>query len=190
MNKLHKMDTQIKVDAIIGIDPGASGGIAVWRSGMNVRTLKIPKNLIDLRQFLEYMQQIARPIVFLEKINVRPDDVMVGADGANLGKLYRIQKMIAQFEQLKAAISFSGIPFVLVHPMTWQSTLKLRRQGETKADRKARYKDVAGQLYPGVAATLWNADAVLIMHFGRYVLQNDLKWVKHNLPEGLHEKLF
>ena len=47
--------------------------------------------------------------------------------------------------------------------------------------RKNRYKKVAQNLYPEVNVTLWNSDAILLMHFGRVVLLNDLKWVKENL---------
>ena len=39
----------MKVDCIIGIDPGANGGIAVYRvHGQKVDVLKMPKELSDL----------------------------------------------------------------------------------------------------------------------------------------------
>lgn len=185
------MESKIKVNCVIGIDPGANGGIAVYTPGDIPKVAKMPKDVTDLRDFLKYYADTYHPIVFLEKLSVRPDDVMVQGDRAAMGKLYRIQRMMANFEHLKALIEIAGIPFVLCHPMTWQTKLKLRIKGqhEEKAERKNRYKDAAAKLYPGVDVTLWNSDALLLMHFGRWALVNDVKWVKANLPEREQSKL-
>ena len=117
---------------------------------------------------------------------------MVEGDRAAMGKMYRIQHMMAGYEQLKALMEFAGVPFVQVHPGKWQSKLSLRVRGvmEEKHDRKKRYQQVAGQLYPGVKVTLWNADALLIMHFGRRMLVSELDWVRDQLPRKEWEKLF
>ena len=186
------METKIKINCVIGVDPGAGGGIAVFIPGRNTKAIKMPKDIAQLRDFFAYYAENYKPIVFLEKLSVRPDDVVVQGDKAAMGKLYRIQKMMANFEHLKALIETSGIPYVLVHPLSWQTKLILRVRGvhEEKADRKRRYKDAAAQLYPGVNVTLWNADALLLLHFGRWALVNDIKWVKANLPEREHAKLF
>lgn len=181
---------ELKIDCIIAIDAGANGGISVYSQGQ-VESVKMPKNIKDVAEYINYWKGIRKPIVFLEKINVRPDDASVGADGkVNMGKLYRIQKMMANFESLKAAIQFCDVPYVLVHPMKWQSGLKLRIKGEEKTERKARYKSIAKSFYPRQNVTLWNADALLIMHFARYILVNDLKWVLAQLPEQEQTKLF
>lgn len=180
----------LTIDCIIAIDPGANGGIAVYSQGQ-VESVKMPKEVTDVVEYINYWKSIRKPIVFLEKLNIRPDDVSVSNDGqSNMGKLYRIQKMIANFEGLKAAIQFSGVPFVLVHPMKWQSGLKMRIKGEEKAERKKRYKEVAQSLYKSQKATMWNCDALLIMHFARKVLVNDLQWVLSQLPSNEQKKLF
>lgn len=154
----------------------------------------MPEDINDIRDYLNHLKTICSPIVFLEKLSVRPDDITPGADGVNMGKLYRIQKMLANFEQLKATIAVCDVPFVMVHPMKWQNDLKLRikvkGKKEEKADRKRRFRDIAGKLYPEIAPTLWNADATLIMHFGRFVLQNNPGWVLENLPSQMHSRLF
>lgn len=185
-------DKKITINCVIGIDPGANGGIAIFIPGQHTKALKIPKDLTELRDFFAYYMDNYKPIVFLEKLSVRPDDVVVQGDRAAMGKLYRIQKLMANFEHLKALVEIAGIPYVMVHPMTWQTTLKLRVRGqhEEKADRKRRYQKHAAKLYPGVKVTLWNADAMLLMHFGRYVLVNNPKWVKEQLPEREYQKLF
>ena len=111
-----------------------------------------------------------------------------------MGKLYRIQKMLQNFEHLKAIITVAEIPFVLVNAMKWQNDLKLRikvkGKKEEKADRKRRFRDIAGKLYPEITPALWNADATLIMHFGRYILHNNPRWVLENLPAPMHDRLF
>lgn len=166
-------------NAVIGIDPGAQGGLAVFIPGQRVKTVKMPKEVRDLRDFFEYYADNFKPIVFLEKLSVRPDDIK-----DNPGKIYRIQRMLANFEHLKAIMESEGVPYVLVHPMSWQTRLGLRVKGqhEEKAARKKRYRATAERLYPAVKTTLWNSDALLIMHFGRKVLIDDVKWVLANLP--------
>lgn len=186
------METKIRINCVIGVDPGAAGGIAVFIPGANAKALRMPKDITDLCDFFAYYRDNYRPIVFLEKLSVRPDDVTADGSRANLGKLYRIQRMMANYEHLKAVIEMSGVPYVMVHPMTWQTKLNLRTRGvhEEKAARKRKYRGFAQASYPEIKVTLWNADALLIMHFGRWALVNDAKWVKANLPEKERQKLF
>lgn len=189
------MEQKIKISAVIGIDPGANGGIAIFIPGTKVKVVKMPKDIADLGDFFAYYKENYHPIIFLEKLSVRPDDVMVEGDKAAMGKLYRIQRMMANYEQIKAIIEMNNIPYVMVHPGKWTSYLGLRvtsRKGvkETKQERKNRYKGFAQKNYPSVNVTLWNADALNIMHFARKVLVNDLPWVRANLPTKEHAKLF
>lgn len=180
---------ELKPMTVIGIDPGAQGGIAVYVPGQNVKRHKMPKENEDLQGLLKYYAECYNCIAFVEKLSLRPDDVVVENGKKNMGKAFRVQKMMANFEHLKAVLEVIGIPFALVHPMSWQSKLGLRIKGEEKKHRKDRYKEEARRLYGG-NVTLWNADALLIMHFGRWVLKNDLKWLLQNLPEREHAKLF
>lgn len=180
------------INCIIGIDPGASGGIAIYIQGTNVKVAKMPKDIAELRDFFAYYRENYKPLVFLEKLSVRPDDITSDDKGTNMGKLYRIQKMMANFEHLKAMMEAEGVPYVMVHAMTWQTKLKLRERGEKedKAVRKRRYCTVAAKFYPSSKVTLWNADALLIMHFGRWAVVNDIQWVRSNLPQAAQSKLF
>ena len=186
------MENKIKINCVIGVDPGAAGGIAVFILNQMTKAVKMPKDITELRDFFLYYAENYKPIVFLEKLSVRPDDIQADGGKANMGKLYRVQKMIANYEHLKAIIESAGVPYVLTHPMTWQTDLKLRTRGvhEEKADRKRKYRGYAQRNYPEINVTLWNADALLIMHFGRWVLVNNPKWVKSNLPEREYNKLF
>ena len=167
-------------DAIIGIDPGAAGGIAYSHNGI-VKCVKMPKDLNDILQLINYLKTISTPIVFIERLTIRPDDVSVQGAKANMGKMYRIQKMMQSFEHLKALMEVSDVPYCLVTPMKWQSGLRVK--GEEKADRKRRFKNMAAQLYPEIKPTLWNADALLIMRFGINAIENEPKWMKEHINE-------
>lgn len=184
------MEKNIRISAVVGIDPGSNGGIVTWRPNHNITAIKMPKDINELKDYLLYLKSIYSPIVFLEKLSVRPDDVTLGADGVNMGKLYRIQKMLANFEQLKAIITVAEIPYVLIAPISWQQKLRIRIKNEDKKDRKKRYKDIAQSLYPEIKQTMYSCDATLIMHFGRYILQNNPGWVRENLPNNMHNRLF
>ena len=186
------MENKIKINCVIGVDPGAAGGIAVYIPNQKTKAVKMPKDITELLDFFLYYAENYKPIVFLEKLSVRPDDIKADGDKPNMGKLYRVQRMIANYEHLKAIIESAGVPYVLTHPMTWQSALNLRVRGvhEEKADRKRRYCATAAKLYPEIKTTLWNADALLILHFGRWALVNNPKWVKGNLPDREYNKLF
>jgi len=186
------MEEKIKINCVIGVDPGAAGGLAVFIPGQNPKVVKMPKDIRELADFFAYYKENYKPIVFLEKLSVRPDDVMVQGDKAAMGKMYRIQKLMANFEHLKAIIETAGIPYVLCHPLSWQTKLKLRVRGEheEKSSRKRRYAEHAAKLYPGVKVSLWNSDAILLMHFGRWALVNEPNWVKEQLPEREYQKLF
>lgn len=188
------MENKLKINCVIGVDPGAGGGLAVYIVDRGTKVVKMPKDNSDLRDFFTYYAENYNPIVFLEKLSVRPDDIRTDGDKPNMGKLFRVQKMMANYEHLKAIIETSGIPYVMVHPMTWQTKLKLRKRTpgykENKADRKRRYANTVAKVYPGIKVALWNADALLIMTFGRWALKNEPKWVKANLPEREYQKLF
>jgi hypothetical protein len=178
--------SDLKIDCIVAIDPGVSGGLAIWSPNCKVEVKKMPKDLMDLKEYFEYLKSISESVlVFIEKVQLHHGDM--GNDVP--GKAFNIQKMLQGFEKLKVIIEVCEIPFLQVHPMSWQSYLKLRKRGEEKQDRKNRYKAVAQNLYPEIKATLWNSDALLIMHFGRKKKMNDASWILENLPSKLHSKI-
>ena len=183
---------EMKINCVIGVDPGAGGGIAVYVKDGPVKVVKMPKDISELMEFAQYVKDNYKPLVFLEKLSVRPDDIMAKGDGSTMGKLYRIQKMLANYEQLKAIFEAVGVPFIMVHPLSWQTKLGIRERGvhEDKAERKRRYRQYATKLYPQIHVTLWNADALLIMHFGRWVMANDFNWIKSNLPDKVKSTIF
>jgi hypothetical protein len=171
-------------DCILGIDPGASGGIAVWRPNNLTTTVKMPRDILPMKEYLEYVKSISEHrLAFVEKVQLQHNDnFQRGEDG--YGKQFGIQKLLEQFKEVRDTLKIVGIPFVPVHPMTWQSTLNLRKRvPEEKIDRKNRYKEIAQNLYPECKSTLWNCDALLLVEFGRKKIEFDFDWIRQNLPE-------
>lgn len=179
------------INVVIGIDPGHNGGIAIYIPGEQIKTIKMPKDIRDLRDLLQYYADTYNPIIFLEKVSIRQDDINMTGENrkAAMGKLFRIQNMMANYEHLKAIIESCEIPYIMVHPMKWMNTLNLRIKGEEKTERKKRFKEVASNMYH-INATMWSADAILIMTFGRRVLVKELDWVRQQLPQREQYKLF
>lgn len=142
---------------IIGIDPGARGCIAVLHEG-EIKAYKMPIETVDIIAILGKYRE--NSFAVLEKVNSFQADLKEG------GKRYGIDKLLANYHTLKACLVAQNIPYVLAHPMTWQAALKLRIKGELKPARKERYRQIAQIHYPGLRATLWNADALLLTILG------------------------
>jgi hypothetical protein len=155
----------------------------------SLHTSKMPKHANELRKYLQFcIATYGKVCVFIEKLSIQHRDFY------EAGKVFRLQKMMENYSQLKAIIDVCNCDYAEVHPLTWQSRLGLRKRGEEKQERKARYKTEAQKFYPLLKATLWNCDAVLIMHFGRSVLQKisrkDKKWLNDNLNRVYNQDLF
>ena len=164
-------------NCIIGIDPGSNGGIAVEANG-RVLVCKMPTEITKLGEFLKHYREIFSPVAFIEKLAIRHDDLQGG-------KVFRIRKLIAGYEQLKTVVSLCGIDLCEVHPLTWQSRLGLRIKGEEKPKRKARYKEAAQVLFPSLNVTMANCDALHIMRFGIELTKStswkDVKWLNEHM---------
>ena len=175
-------------DKVIGIDVGLSGGIAVfWKD--QIETVRMPsyqktlksgkkRNLTDvlqIKQILEQQKEGYNPIIFIELVQGWLSDA-----SDNAGKAFQIQKMLANYEALKAVITVTDIPFVEVRPQDWQSYLNLKLKGESKKNRKKRYIRFAKSKY-FTPVFAWNGDALCIVEFGRRKLQHDPAWVKESI---------
>lgn len=175
----------MEAKTILGIDPGASGGIALYNYKAGITAVKMPKNISDLSEYLTYVKETyEKPLCFIEKVSSFRQDT------DEPGKRFGIEKMLANYEQLKTCLTIAKIPFVQVYPQSWQHGLNLRKKGESKSDRKNRYKAAAAQYYPEVKTTLWNSDALCIVQFGRMKINTDIDWVLERLPPAAQKELF
>lgn len=176
----------MEAKTIIGIDPGAGGGIALYNYKAGISVVKMPKNVTDLSAYLKYIKDTyENPLCFVEKVSA-----WRGEELDSPGKSFGINKMLANFEQLKTVLTLTGIPYVQVYPISWQSALHLRKKGEEKKDRKNRYKAAAASYYPEIKVTLWNSDALCIAHFGRLKFNTDIDWIKDRLPPAAQKEIF
>jgi len=172
----------MKFDKVIGIDPGISGGIAVWTE-KSCGTALMPSrkrnngkgNETDVQELARILQEQKEdyvPIVFMERVQAWMSD-----QEDNPGKRFRIQRMLANYEALRTAIMMVNIPLIEVVPRTWQTYLALSVSGMEDRDRKNMFKNAAQKYYPIVKVTLQNADALLLVQFGRMKMSFDPDWV-------------
>ncbi len=143
---------------IIGIDPGANGGLA-WldEEGILLRCEKMPPTMADIFAHLLPEPQYKNVVCYLE-------DVGTGMPGQS-------SKATATFARhnghLEMALYAHGIPTVKVTPAKWQKALGLSgKKGESKASHKNRIKAKMQQLYPIQKVTLAVADALAIATYG------------------------
>lgn len=168
---------------IVGIDPGASGGIAFWRNE-TVTAGKMPKGTDALNAyFSELRSENENVIVFLEIVS----HYAGGGDDAP-GKKFAIAKMMNQYQELKTLLSINKLPYVEVHSATWQGNVGKRVKGETKKQRKDKYKAFAIENYPTLKVTLNTSDALCILSFGRSKMKHDRAWVLDRLPKNIDQQ--
>src|SRR3990167_995534 len=99
---------------ILGIDPGASGGLALIGDGF-VEAHKMPQTRMDLVQTIEqYMPHIDRAII--ERVRSSPQMGVTSAFtfGCN-------------YERILAVLTVLRIPFEEVTPGTWQKGFMLKK---------------------------------------------------------------
>ena len=143
----------IDFNLIIGIDPGKTGAIVYHYTGtQGVEAVKMPK---DGHQFRDFLKRIIRPgdkpIVFIERVHIRPTDGKVSA-----------AKFKSHYDNLIFVLETLDLPFVQIVPITWQKGLHIWKKGEEKKDRKNRFKEIAASRHPNLKVYLWSADALLI----------------------------
>lgn len=163
-------------DLIISIDPGKGGAVTTFFKGA-VKVYPMPYNPKEMEDLFNHFKEISdNPICFIEKVNLRPDDI------GHFGKAIRIQKMLDHYTELKTILSTTKIPFIEVYPRSWQAKLGLSKlKGEEDKDRKNRYKESAQLKFKMIRCTLKNSDALLILNYGYYMVNNEPKIVDERL---------
>jgi len=168
---------------VIGIDPGKGGGIAQYKKGF-ASAVAMPENVKRLNEYLiQLRDNNPEIVVFVEKVQAFVEDDEVG------GLKFGINKLLAQFEQIKTVLIINDIPFIEVHPKTWQSPLNLPK-GLSSMERKNLYKQFAQQHFPEAKVNLKTADALCIMYFGLQKLITDIHWINQKIIEFKSEGFF
>lgn len=152
--------------AIIGIDPGASGGIAVLDGNGNIRAYNMPDTYPDIYNFFKSIQS-----QYDGGVAAVMEDVGHGMPGQS-------SKATAVFARhnghLEMALYALGIRTVKATPQKWQkyySNSLGKSSSYEKREWKNKLKALAQQMFPSVKVTLKNADAILIACYGAGIIK-------------------
>lgn len=141
-------------DKIIGLDPGAKGGLAL----LDVHTLKLdsfkmpdtPEELWKLINGLTILYS-GNIIAYLEKLKANAFTKASWGMGLSTG-------------HLQMALAGNGIRREEVRPNQWQRGINCQTGGDKKISKAAALK-----LFPDHKVTNYTADAILIAEYGRRI---------------------
>jgi hypothetical protein len=144
----------------VGIDPGASGCIAVQTSLGERRQFKLDKPGADLEAF-KWLKEVEdgqdNLIVFLERVGGFVGRAQPGSAMFNFGK------GVGRLEGIMEALA---IPYRQVVPQVWQKGIP-GVAGLDGPDRKRALRAEAVRRFPNIKVTLDNCDALLILDYAK-----------------------
>lgn len=154
---------------IIGIDPGASGGIASLQPDQpvggapEIETLKLTATERDVSDFLG-VRAYAHAHAYIERVHSMPKQGV--SSSFKFGQNYGF---------LRGLLIALEIPFEEVTPQRWQKFMGCLTKGDKNVS-----KAKAQQLFPKLKVTHAIADALLIAEYGRRIRANgNGKTVRH-----------
>ena len=140
----------MKYETIIGVDPGANGGIA-WITDGKACVEKMPDTLQDLWDLIcdiWHKGYICK--AYIEQVSSSPQMGVVSSFSFGRG-----------YGNLEMALTAAGIPFERVRPQVWQKALGCMTKGDKNVSKRK-----AQELFPDRKVTHATADALLIAHYG------------------------
>jgi hypothetical protein len=162
---------------IIGIDPGASGAVAIWDKGIS-KIYKCPKTANEMADIIiktkhsEYVNKNQSIHAYIEKVHAFPHD--------GRSSVFKFGQNFGQWIGILAACKVNT---ELVTPQRWMNYWKKKLNidlPKDKPERKRRLKELASH-YTDKKVTLYNADAILITMYGLYDKQTPANLAKENL---------
>ena len=162
---------------IIGIDPGASGAVAIWDKGIS-KIYKCPKTANEMADIIiktkhsEYVNKNQSTHAYIEKVHAFPHD--------GRSSIFKFGQNFGQWIGILAACKVNT---ELVTPQRWMNYWKKKLNidlPKDKPERKRRLKELASH-YTDKKVTLYNADAILITMYGLYDKQTPDIFAKENL---------
>lgn len=182
MNTIKDFSQFYAIEKVIAIDPGANGGLVVYAPNETPKAVKMPKSIKDFYDFIQYHYDLTpRTLVAIERLQIQRDEITE----QDRGKMFGIQKMMAGYYKLIAALEIVGVTYVEIAPVSWQSGLRFKQKGKDKKTRKEMYKQFAMKHYPELKITLWNADAACICKFIQHKISTDIKWLVEKIDENM-----
>ena len=143
----------IGAQCFVGIDPGASGAIA-WippAGEPNAEPIAsmTDRDVLDALRWVRGMWSDARAV--LEEVHAMPRQGVSSTF-----------KFGVSFGALRMALVAAALPFDLVAPLKWQTTMRCRSHGDKRVTR-AR----AQELFPSLRVIHATADALLLAEYAR-----------------------
>lgn len=161
---------------IIGVDPGKSGGLAVYPHKGEPWVESMPKDINDLLRWFDDYQNRTDILVYMEQVGGFIGTRTADDGGHGDGKKRNLASGHTMFEfgkcvgHIEMAICATGLwdSVTPVSPRKWQGALGIspKVKGETQPKFKARCKSVAESIKPRIKFTLKTCDAFLIAHYG------------------------
>lgn len=141
---------------IIGIDPGASGGVAVVNPWGRSDAHKMPDTARELAGILHALKTAIGSIkagsikAYVEKVHAMPKQ--------GVSSTFKFGYNAGMIEGVLASL---GIPYEFVTPIKWQKDLGCLTKGDKNITKRK-----AQALYPDIKVTHATADALLIATWG------------------------
>jgi hypothetical protein len=144
---------------VLGIDPGASGGIACWRHNEPTQACAMPETEGDQIDLIQELIGGGEAIAFVEQVGGFTGKGQPGSAMFKFGRSFRFTLGVLQT---------LGVRVELVQPQKWQKPLALATASScaTRSEWKSKLRTCAQGLQPKLKPTLSTADAILILEFG------------------------
>lgn len=162
----------------LGLDPGASGGLACIGGGKVYLTPTATLTLSQEWEWVEVYEQRSysfslygeapKCYAVVEKVGgYTAPRTEKDAEQPNRQPGHSMFKFGASYGALLMALVAAGIPYDEVAPQTWQNALGVvkRTKGEAPSRFKSRLKQLAQELFPNVHITLQTCDALLLAEY-------------------------
>jgi Holliday junction resolvasome RuvABC endonuclease subunit len=143
----------MKLPAWIGIDPGASGAIAVIYESGNVCWIKNDSTEHELADWVRDVAGTFDCSAVIEQVNAMPKQ--------GVSSTFKFGK---SFGFLIGILTALQVPYESYRPQTWQKHMRCLTKGDKNVSKAA-----AQRLWPSTKITHANADALLIAEFCRQI---------------------
>lgn len=152
--------------AVLGIDPGVRGGLALLRPNGEVDYVRGFQPHWDKHEFVmalncatDLLLLYQKSACFIENVGVMPSDGRRGA--FTFGNVAGL---------IEGHVRTKGIAPEFVYPAVWQSKMSCLTRGDKNVTKRR-----AAELYPDENWTHATADAVLIARYGQILLEQPQK---------------
>lgn len=151
-----------RASAIVGLDPGLKGGIAILSDSISVHPMPVDERGVDVQKLFALLPQ-SPTHVFIE------EPFLLTVQGARSALTIGVN-----FGRILGVLEYGKHAYARIHPLIWQRAVGITKNGNTKAQSVS----LCQRLYPHVPLIPERcrvphdgiADALLIAHYGKALL--------------------